>query len=199
MGKTNKIQKKKVRTFPRDLKVPAGMKVPRQSAAHHAPNIPIVHCSAGVAVTCAAQGSSARHRQYYAREMWEYLESLITYTCCLRWLWTGSGLRRTTFLIFGKHVNMFSLLPGEVRCCELRWTELLCVAWCEQFPSANDMKWYDLVISVIISVNSTRFTQQPAHSIHCQINSNNIMSEQGCEQQNNFHIPNRQEPLKLKH
>ena len=125
-------------------------------------------------------------RQYYAREMWEYLESLITYTCCLHWLWTGSGLRRTTFLIFGKHVNMFSLLPGEVRCCELRWTELLCVAWCEQFPSANDMKWYDLVISVIISVNSTRFTQQPAHSIHSQINSNNIMSEQSCKQQKQF-------------
>ena len=34
-------------------------KVPRQGAAPHAPNIPIVHCSAGVAVTCAAQGSSA--------------------------------------------------------------------------------------------------------------------------------------------
>ena len=158
-----------------------------------------MHCSAGVAVTCAAQGSSASHRQYYAREMWEYLESLITYTCCLHWLWTGSGLRRTTFLIFGKHVNMFSLLPGEVRCCcELRWTELLCVAWCEQFPSANDMKWYDLVISVIISVNSTRFTQQPFHShLHSQIDCNNIIeSEQ--DSKNNFHITNRQEPFKLK-
>ena len=102
---------------------------------------------------------------------------------------TGSGLRRKTFLIFGKHVSMFSLLAGEVRCCcELRWTELLCVAWCEQFPTANDMKWYDLVISVIISVNSTHFTQQPEHITYTdsQIDCNNIMSEQDSKQQEQF-------------
>ena len=143
MGKMN-ISRKKVRTFPKDLKVPAGIKVPRQSAAHHAPNIPIVQCSAGVAVTCAAQGSSASHRQYYAREMWEYLESLITYTCCLHWLWTGSGLRRTTFLIFG---NMWiCLVCCLARCGAVNWGELSCCV----LPDVNNfllqMIWNDMIL-----------------------------------------------------